>query len=144
MNNRKAREKARTFAIQALYQWYFNGGNLVELEAEFRVRNDYHKFVDWEFFHDLVAGALAHQAEIDVNIEIEAKRPLKSINPTELSILRAAAVELKSRLDVPYQVVLSEYVDLTQSFGATDAHQFVNAVLERLSQIYRPLERSEA
>lgn len=142
MHSRKAREKARTFAIQALYQWHFNAQDLASLEAEFRVRNDYHKYVDWDFFHDLVVGVMEHLVELDTNIEAEAKRPLKELNPTELAILRTAGSELKNRIDVPYQVVLSEYVDLAEEFGATDAHQFVNAVLDRLSQIYRPIERS--
>jgi N utilization substance protein B len=55
--------------------------------------------------------------------------------------LRVASAELKGRLDVPYQVVLSEYVDLAEAFGATEAHQFINAVLDRLSKDYRPLEQ---
>lgn len=142
MNSRKAREKARTFVIQALYQWHFNREDLPSLEAEFRVRNDYHKYVDWEFFHDVLASAIENQEEIDAQIETEAGRPLKELNPTELAILRAAAGELKGRIDVPFQVVLSEYVDLTEEFGATDAHQFVNAVLDRLSHTYRKLERN--
>lgn len=140
MNNRKAREKARTFGIQALYQWHYNHEELHSLEAEFRARNDYHTYVDWEFFHDILTTTLENLEEIDGHIEAEAKRPLKELNPTELAILRAAASELKARPDVPYQVVLSEYVDLSESFGATDAYQFVNAVLERISHIYRPIE----
>lgn len=142
MTNRKAREKARTFAIQALYQWHFKQDEAVALEAEFRVRNDYHTYVDWDFFHDILTGAIAHAAEFDGQIEQEAQRPLKEINPMELAILRVAASELKTRVDVPYQVVLAEYVDLTESFGASEAHQFVNAVLERLTYTHRSLERS--
>lgn len=140
--NKKAREKARTFLIQALYQWHFKPEAAAALEAEFQARNDYHTHVDWEFFHDLLVNALENQAEFDEKIIEAAQRPLKEMNPMELAILRAAGSELKTRLDVPYQVVLAEYVKLTGSFGATDAHQFVNAVLERLSQHYRELERN--
>lgn len=140
--NKKAREKARTFAIQALYQWHFNPIDLPTLEAEFRVRNDYHKYVDWEFFHDILLAVMDNKADMDTEILEAAKRPLQEMNPMELAILRAASGELKARIDVPYQVVLSEYVDLTESFGAEAAHGFVNAVLDRLSQKYRALERS--
>ncbi len=140
--NKKAREKARTFVIQALYQWHFNPTDLVSLEAEFRVRNDYHKYVDWEFFHDILITVMENTEAIDSEIAEAAGRPLKEMNPMELAILRAASGELKARIDVPYQVVLSEYVDLTGSFGAEAAHGFVNAVLDRLSQKYRHLERS--
>lgn len=143
MQKRRAREKARTFTVQALYQWHFNKNEFAALEAEFRLRNDYHVYVDWLFFHDLLAEFFKHHAEIDGAIEKAAERPLKEINPMELAILQAAGSELKTRLEVPYQVVLAEYVSLSASFGATDAHQFVNAVLERLSLIYRKLERGE-
>ncbi len=140
--NKKAREKARTFGIQALYQWHYNPVALSELEAEFQARNDYHQHVDWDFFHDILSAVMDNLPAMDEAIIEAAQRPLKEMNPTELAILRAASAELKMRLDVPYQVVLSEYVDLTASFGATDAHSFVNAVLDRLSQHYRNLERS--
>jgi len=142
MNNRKAREKARTFAVQALYQWSFNPDPLNELESEFRSRNDYHQHVDWEFFHDILVSVFDNLPEMDEAIMTAANRPLKEMNPMELAILRAASAELKSRIDVPYQVVLSEYVDLTAEFGASEADKFVNAVLDQLSQIYRSIERS--
>lgn len=141
MVSRKARHKARTFAIQALYQWQYNPTNEAALIAEFQARNDYHTYVDWDLFADLVKGALADLTAIDAAITQKAGRPLKEINPTELAILRIASAELKERFDVPYQVVLSEYVDLAEEFGATDAHQFINAVLDRLSKDYRPLEQ---
>jgi N utilization substance protein B len=36
--------------------------------------------------------------------------------------------------------VLSEAVELTKRFGATDGHKFVNAVLDRAARELRPLE----
>ena len=42
--------------------------------------------------------------------------------------------ELQQRLDVPYRVVINEAVDLCKRFGATDAHKYVNAVLDRAAQ----------
>lgn len=140
--NKKAREKARTFVIQALYQWHFQKEEVASLEAEYQARNDYHKYVDWEFFHDILTTYVTYQMELDEKIIEAAARPAKEINPMEFAILRAAGSELKTRIDVPYQVVLAEYVKLAESFGATDAHQFVNAVLDRLSAQYRALERN--
>jgi N utilization substance protein B len=141
MMSKKARHKARTFAIQALYQWHFNSSPVHELIAEFQSRNDYHQYVDWELFAELIQAFILNQNTIDEAIIDTASRPLKEINPMELSILRTASSELKQRFDVPYQVVLSEYVDLTQEFGAETGHQFINAVLDRLSKQYRPLEQ---
>ena len=141
MMSKKARRKARTFAIQALYQWHFNSSPAPELIAEFQSRNDYHQYVDWELFTELLQSFIINQNSIDEAIIDKAARPLKEINPMELAILRTASTELKQRFDVPYQVVLSEYVDLTQDFGAESGHQFINAVLDRLSKQYRPLEQ---
>lgn len=140
MNSPKARHKARTFAIQALYQWHFNPHDLNDLMAEFQSRNDYHKYVDWTLFQNVLQTALSLQAELDLEISAIAGRPIKEINPTEMAVLRAASAELKSRVDVPYQVVLSEYVDLSQEFGGAEGHQFINAVLDRLAKHYRSLE----
>ena len=35
------RRKARHYALQALYQWTMNRSDLTEIEAEFRVDNDF-------------------------------------------------------------------------------------------------------
>lgn len=126
--------------MQALYQWAHTGGDFADLSAQFRTRNDYHKYVDWEWFDRLVQGVFAELAAIDALIVEGAKRPLAEINPVELALLRVAVFELKICMEVPYQVVLSEYVNIASEFGSTDAHQFVNAALEQLSAQLRPLE----
>ena len=58
----------------------------------------------------------------------------------ERGILRLAATELNHRIDVPYSVVINEYVELTKTFGAQDAHKYVNGVLDRLAQDVRSIE----
>ena len=35
------RRKARHFALQALYQWTLSGASVTDIEAEFRVDNDF-------------------------------------------------------------------------------------------------------
>lgn len=138
--NYKARHKARVFAMQALYQWAHTGESANVLDAQFRSRNDYHKYVDWELFARLLTGAILEVNTIDELILTGAKRPLKEINPVELALLRTAVYELKEGIDTPYQVILSEYVDISSEFGSTDAHQFVNATLEHLAKTLRPLD----
>jgi N utilization substance protein B len=49
--------------------------------------------------------------------------------------------ELQHRADIPYRVVINEAVDLTKRFGATDAHKYVNAVLDRAARELRSTER---
>ena len=138
--NYKARHKARVFAMQALYQWAHTGEDIAFLCAQFRTRNDYHKYVDWEFFDRLLTGVMLEINTIDELITTGAKRPLKEINPVELALLRVALFELKECVDVPYQVVISEYVDISSEFGSSEAHQFINATLEQLAKTLRALE----
>ena len=45
--------------------------------------------------------------------------------------------ELGERVDIPYRVVINEAVDLCKRFGATDAHKYVNAVLDRAARELR-------
>ena len=138
--NYKARHKARVFAMQALYQWAYTREDLFLLQAQFRARNDYHKYVDWEWFERLVNGVFAANESLNQLIEKGSKRSLQEINPVELAILRLGIFELKSFIEVPYQVVLSEYVDIAGEFGSSEGHQFVNAALESLAKELRELE----
>ena len=60
-------------------------------------------------------------------------RSATQLDLVERGILRLAATELNHRIDVPYSVVINEYIKLTKTFGA-DAYKYVNGVLDRLSQ----------
>ena len=68
-------------------------------------------------------------------------RPLEQLDPVEAAILLIGMYELQQRPDVPYRVVINEGVDLCKRFGATDAHKYVNAVLDRASRDLRSAER---
>jgi N utilization substance protein B len=140
MMNYKARHKARIFAMQALYQWAHTQEDFAALSSQFRERNDYHKYVDWEWFEHLLNGVILEINTLDELITVGAQRGLKEINPVELSLLRVAVFELKDCLEVPYQVVISEYVDISGEFGSSEAYQFVNATLEQLAKKLRQLE----
>ena len=41
--------------------------------------------------------------------------------------------EFEHCLDVPWRVVLNEYIELAKEFGGTDGHKYVNAVLNGLA-----------
>ena len=67
-------------------------------------------------------------------------RPLKQLDPVELSILLIGVFELQSRIDIPYKVVINEGVNLARRFGATDGHKYVNACLDNAAQSLRQVE----
>ena len=136
----KARHKARSFAMQAVYQWQLTGDALNQIEAQYLVANSHHK-VEWDFFKALLHGVPAHLTEIDGFIEqASSERSLKEINPVELAILRLGLFELIHRIDVPYKVVINEYVDLAHSFGAEEGHKFINGILDKVAKQARSVE----
>ncbi|MBU1331461.1 MAG: transcription antitermination factor NusB [Gammaproteobacteria bacterium] len=134
-----ARREARTLAMQALYSWHMAGQSLNELEAQFRVDNDFDK-VDGAYFHEILYGVARNKSDIDGAFEPLLDRPLAEIDPVELAILRLSTFELKQRIDVPYRVVINEGIELAKVFGATDGHKFVNGVLDKLAPQLRAEE----
>ncbi|CCK77632.1 MAG: transcription antitermination factor NusB [Oleispira antarctica] len=134
-----ARRKARSFALQAIYQWHMAGADLAKIEAEFRADNDMSK-VDLEYFHEILHGVPRELSALDNIISPLLDRNTEELTPVELSILRLATYEMLHRIDVPYKVVINEAVELAKSFGATDGHKYVNGVVDKVAQQVRTVE----
>lgn len=133
------RRVARSLAMQALYQWHIAGQALNEIEAQFRVDNDF-AGVDGAYFHEILHGVPRQKTELDEAIEPCLDRPMEELDPVELAILRLSTYELMNRVDVPYRVVINEGIELAKVFGATDGHKFVNGVLDKLAPRLRAAE----
>ena len=127
-----ARRKARSLAMQALYQWHLAGQSVNEIEAQFRVDNDF-VGVDGAYFREILHGVPQNKTELDDAFAGYLDRPLEELDPVELAILRLSAYELRHRVDVPYRVVINEGIELAKIFGATDGHKFVNGILDKLA-----------
>ena len=54
--------------------------------------------------------------------------------------MRLGVYEYQYCQDVPWRVVLNEYIELTKTFGGTDGHKYVNGVLHQLGGKLRPNE----
>lgn len=134
------RRKARHYAMQALYQWQMAGSAINVIEAEFHTDNDM-THVDVEYFRELLHGVPKNLTELEAKFEPYLQdRSLAELDPITLALLRMSCYELNHRLDVPYKVVINEAVSLAKKFGATDAHKFINAVLDKLSGEVRAVE----
>ncbi|BAN46410.1 transcription antitermination factor NusB [Metapseudomonas resinovorans] len=134
-----ARRQARSLAMQALYSWHIAGQALNEIEAQFRVDNDF-STVDGAYFHEILHGVPRLKTEIDAAFLPCLDRALEEVDPVELAILRLSTYELMQRVDVPYRVVINEGIELAKVFGATDGHKFVNGVLDKLAPRLREAE----
>ncbi|WP_423062733.1 transcription antitermination factor NusB [Candidiatus Paracoxiella cheracis] len=127
-----SRHNARRYAVQALYQWYFNETNPEEIIRQFTEEADHHE-VDMVYFKDLVTGTIQHIAMIDELMITRLDRGIKNLNPVELSILRLAVYELVHCKDIPYKVVINEALELTKEFGAKEGYKYVNGVLDAIA-----------
>jgi N utilization substance protein B len=126
--------------MQALYQWQLTQQSALEIKKQFLESED-SSGVDREHFEELVTSCIEQQEAIASALTPFLDRPLEQLDPVESAILMIGMFELKNRIDVPYRVVINEAVDLCKRFGATDAHKYVNAVLDRAAKDIRAAER---
>jgi transcription antitermination protein NusB len=136
----RARSIARKLAMQALYQWQLTGHSAPDLRKQF-LADETSAGVDEEYFGQLVSGCIEASGELRAVLAGFIDRPIEQLDPVEAAILMIGTFELRQRVDVPYRVVINEAVDLTKRFGATDAHKYVNAVLDRAARDLRTAER---
>jgi N utilization substance protein B len=136
----RARSMARKLAMQALYQWQMTSHEANDISSQFIASEEFGG-ADREYFDELLRGCIKGKEDIDAAIKPFIDRPLEQLDPVETAIIMIGMYELRSRLDVPYRVVINEAVDLAKRFGATDAHKYVNAVLDRAAREIRASER---
>ena len=135
----RGKRRARKLAVQALYQWLMSGSELYEIEAQFRVANNMEK-VDTVYFCRLLHGVPKELTTLEEALIPLLDRPLKDLNPIELTVLRLGAFELFNCPEIPYRVVLDESISLTKEFGSQDGHRYVNGVLNNLARKVRVVE----
>lgn len=134
----KSRRNGRKFAIQAIYQWQVNdNSDFSQLEVQFKTSNSYIKHVDWDLFELLVKGVIYNKDSLDELFKGFLPGTIEQVNLVERAILRVGCFELKNCLDTPYKVIISEYVDLANDFGAEKGEKFVNSILDLVSKSVR-------
>jgi N utilization substance protein B len=136
------RRKARHFGLQALYQWTLSEASLVDIDAEFRVDNDF-RHTDGEYFQALLRGVMEDVEALEARFSPLLDRALDDLDPIERNLLRMGTFELKERIDVPYKVVINEAVSLAKKFGATESHRYINGILDKVASELRTVERAK-
>ncbi len=134
-----ARSVARKLAMQALYRLQLNEAPWQDLLSEFAAEEDMAR-ADREYFDEIVRAVVESRAALDEQLKEWADRAPAELDPVEHAVLLIGVHELAHRPDVPWRVVVNEAVSLTRRFGATDAHKYVNAVLDRAARVLRPHE----
>ena len=138
----RERAAARLAAVQGLYQMEVGGAGVEAVIREFRdhrigVDGDGLGDADADYFADILRGAVEVQRKIDPYIERKLAKgwTLARIDATARSILRAGLYELIRRTDVPYRVVIDQYVEIARDFfEGGDEPGFINGVLDSAAQ----------
>ena len=134
-----ARRKARRALVQALYQWQLSANSVSSVLADFD-NGEALKKADTEFFKDVLRKTVNEAEHLDAVFTPFLDRASEQLDQVERAILRLAATEFKYRFDVPYRVVIDEYVELAKMFGAQDSYKYVNGVLDSLATRLRSVE----
>lgn len=137
------RRRARTLALQALYQWQLSGDDAGDILGQFVDGRDMGG-ADADYFRALLQGVTAGVERLDADIAPLLERSVALVDPVERAILRIACYELHERPEVPARVVINEAVELAKGYGAQQGHRFVNGIVDRLAHRIRAHELDTA
>lgn len=134
--SRRARERSRRTALQALYEAGMTGKSVAEILNRY-ADDAALKKADREYFRLLVKGTCEQRAEIEAIIQPLLERPLKEVDPVEQAILFIGVYELLHQPDMPVRAVINEAIELAKMFGAEESHKYINGVLDKAAHSVR-------
>ncbi len=133
---KQGRSFARSFAMQAFYQWQLVHTDLGTLRVQFAENEEFHK-VDREYFFEILNGVLSDTAYFDGIISPYLDRPITTLDAVERGVLWVGTFELMNHIDIPYRVIINESVEMAKRFGAEGGHKFINGILDKIAQAHR-------
>jgi N utilization substance protein B len=133
------RSQARSHAVQAIYQWQMNEGNVTAIADQILADNP-DSDLDAGYFRELLSGVTGNLSRLDAALGPHLDRAIASVDPVERAILRLATFELADRPEIPYKVVINEAVELAKVYGAEQGHKYVNGVLDKVALDLRAFE----
>lgn len=129
----KARRKARTVALQALYEIDCTT-HAADVVVEQRLAEQPMDDELAEFARRLVAGVISQTVTLDKLIQKYAPEwPLDQMALIDRNILRIAIWEFAAERQTPIKVAINEAVELAKLYGSDSAPRFVNGVLGALA-----------
>ncbi|MED7818527.1 MULTISPECIES: transcription antitermination factor NusB [unclassified Francisella] len=136
----RARNNARLYTVQALYQKKVADNTFAELKVQYYADNADRHQTDWELFYRLMDAIESNQDTIDSYISENSDEGVEFINYVDYAVLQVAIAELIECLENPYQVIIKEYVEIAYSMGTEEGYKFINAVLQKLAKTIRDAE----
>ena len=126
------RHKARSAAVQALYQWDMMGCPFDELGTDFLEAKE-KKALDEDYLNALLVGVSANYEVVEKAVSPFLDRDLAKVDPIERSILRLSVYEMLFHRSVPINVIINEGVELAKTFGSDHGYKFINGTLDKLA-----------
>ncbi len=148
------RSAARLAALQAVYQFEDGAQDIESIILEFLAHRSGATVekdgqdptaldMDRTMFSDVARGVSRRQGELDryLAAALPERWPVERLEKILRNIMRCGAYELQMRPDVPFRVIINEYVELAKDFYGEDEPAMVNAVLDRVAKQLRQEER---
>jgi transcription antitermination protein NusB len=127
------RRKARTLALQALYE-IDSVGREPEMVIERAIASAEMTGENSGFMRELVNGTVKNREEIDKQITaLTPAWPLDQMAVIDRNILRLAIFEILYDNGVPVKAAVNEAVELAKLFGSESSAKFINGVLGAVS-----------
>ncbi len=127
------RRKARTLALQALYE-IDSVGRDPEMVIERSLSLAEMTGENSTFMRELVNGTVKNKEEIDKQIhQLAPAWPIEQIAMVDRNILRLAIFEILYDNKVPVKAAVNEAVELAKTFGSESSSKFINGVLGAVS-----------
>jgi N utilization substance protein B len=125
------RHLSRQIAMQALFEWDFNGQNGDINET---IKHSLAEFPNAEegkaFVLELTQGVIKNLAAIDeIIVKYAPEWPIAQTPAVDRNVLRLGIYEMCFLKQVPPKVIIDEAVELGKSFGGESSGKFVNGVL---------------
>jgi transcription antitermination protein NusB len=129
----KARTRARSVALQALYEIDMTAHPPVQVFEE-RLEDEPYNDELAEFIRQIIFGVFPLREKLDAVIARYAPEwPLDQIAAIDRNILRIATWEFSVGRETPVKVAINEAVELAKAYGSDSAPRFVNGVLGSLA-----------
>ena len=129
MNQNETLQNPRVIIIQKLYGHYINKGSEINFS-----KHRYKKFIK-----DVVNGTIERKELIQDFIDKELKNSI-NVNKTELMVrlmIMAAIYEFMFMHKTPINVIISEYLKVSDFFVEKSQKNYLNVVLDRASKVTR-------
>lgn len=140
----KPRTRARSVALQALYEIDLSGHRIGEvMETRFDALDFELSLELQDFAIGIVQGVHPLREILDTHIAEHAPEwPIDQISVIDRNLLRIALWEFAVQQATPLKVAINEAVELAKMFGSDSSPRFVNGVLGSLAAQENDLRQS--